>query len=441
MEIKWRKFRNTVVIILFGSGVLQAEGVQKRVYPLNEIWKLATENNQSIKITEAEVALAAQQAEVARLKQLPVINTSVDAFYLGDATILDRDFSNKVNVDMPHFGNSFTLQAQETIFKGKAIRNTIELTDLQHQLSGLKRLQATREIKLLVTANYLDLFKLYNQRSVYLKNIELAEGRLRNVKAMYRQELVTVDDVIRTQLMVTNLHLDLDQIENNISIINKQLTMATGLDESVSILPDSSILLQIPEIQDIDYYLGYAENNAHEILTAKQNVKIAEKSVNIAKSERSPALALFAANSLQRPITSTSPVVDKYSNGWEMGASLSFSISSIYTAPKNITLSRLQLAQSQEVLTLQEQNTNVAIHTAFIKHSEAIKQLKALDENKKLASENYRMIEKKYENQLSLLIDMLDASNSKLSAELQYTNAQINIIFTYYQLLNVTGSL
>jgi len=441
MEIKWRKFRNTGIIILFGSGVLQAEGVQKRVYPLSEIWKLATENNQSIKITEAEVAVAAQQAEVARLKQLPVINTSVDAFYLGDATILDRDFSNKVNVDMPHFGNSFTLQAQETIFKGKAIRNTIELTDLQHQLSGLKKLQATREIKLLVTANYLDLFKLYNQRSVYLKNIELAEGRLRNVKAMFRQELVTVDDVIRTQLMVTNLHLDLDQIENNISIINKQLTMATGLDESVSILPDSSILLQRPEVQNIDYYLGYAENNAHEILTAKQNVKIAEKSVNIAKSERSPALALFAANSLQRPITSTSPAVDKYSNGWEMGASLSFSISSIYTAPKNITLSRLQLAQSQEVLTLQEQNTNVAIYTAFIKHSEAIKQLKALDENKKLASENYRMIEKKYENQLSLLIDMLDASNSKLSAELQYTNAQINILFTYYQLLNVTGSL
>jgi outer membrane protein TolC len=36
---------------------------------------------------------------------------------------------------------------------------------------------------------------------------------------------------------------------------------------------------------------------------------------------------------------------------------------------------------------------------------------------------------------------MLDASNAKLSAEVQLANAQINIIFNYYKLLYISGKL
>jgi outer membrane protein TolC len=39
------------------------------------------------------------------------------------------------------------------------------------------------------------------------------------------------------------------------------------------------------------------------------------------------------------------------------------------------------------------------------------------------------------------MIDMIDASNAKLDAELQHTNAEINILFTYYKLLKSSGTL
>ena len=42
---------------------------------------------------------------------------------------------------------------------------------------------------------------------------------------------------------------------------------------------------------------------------------------------------------------------------------------------------------------------------------------------------------------MALTTEMLDAENTKLDAELQAANSQINILFQYYQLKKLTGTL
>lgn len=441
MKIRNETRRYYLLILFLGvSWGLNAQD-QSRTFSLEEIWRLAQQNNQVVQVAESGVELAKQQVAVQKLNHLPGINTSLNVFYLGDVTIYDPDFTNLMKVDIPHLGNTFTIQAQQLIFKGNMINRSVELASLQQQLAELKAQEANQSIKFLVTGSYLDLFRLYNQQSVYRKNIELAAIRLKNIRAMHKQDLVTKDDVIRTQLMVTNLQIALEQIDNQIHIVNDQLTTSTGIDKEIIVIPDSTILLDRPWVEALEEYQTKAHQNYVGLLEARQQAKIAKKAVAITKADQSPAISLFAGNSLQRPLTSNTPVVDKYSNGWQVGASLSFNISSLYTSRKKIQLNQLQLAQSQEAVVLQEQNACLAVNAAFASYEIAVSQLKALDENKRLANENYRMIEKKYENQLALLIDMLDASNSKLSAELQYANAEINILFAYFKLLNATGIL
>lgn len=61
--------------------------------------------------------------------------------------------------------------------------------------------------------------------------------------------------------------------------------------------------------------------------------------------------------------------------------------------------------------------------------------------NVQLAKENYRIVSHRYENDMALLTDMLDASNALLKAEIELSNTRINIIFNYYKLHYTAGTL
>lgn len=413
----------------------------QQVIPLEQIWQLVIKNNRQLKIKEKEVEIASQQIRNIKQSQLPTISTKLDIAYLGDIHIYDNDLTNKVNVEMPPLGNSFTIQAKQLIYKGKTVKRHITNATLEHQLSEIKKEATTQDIKLLATGMYLDLYRLHNQRQVYKKNIELAQIRLHNTEALYRQELVTQDDVLRMKFMLSKLQITHDQIDNNLHIVNHRLATTIGLSSTILIIPDTTILLSDIPLDNCNVYLNNALKENPNLLMTNKRVEIAQNALSITKSELSPTISLFAINNLQNPLTSSVPIQDKYTNSWKVGVTLSLDISSFYKSNRKREIRRLQIVQSEEAEALQKEQIDIEIHSAYLKYKENLKELETFKKNKQLAHENYRMIEKKYDNQIALLIDILHASNTKLAAELDVANAEINALFSYYKLLKITGSL
>lgn len=411
------------------------------VYPLDTLFEMARKNNQSLKVSGSGLDIAHEAVDVARSRRYPTVSTSLTAGYLGDVSLIDKDFSSTTKVPMPHFANSFSVQASQLIFKGNAINSAIAAASLQEQIAALNLREDMLDVKLLVAGNYFDLYTLYNQKKVYEKNLELARLRFEQIKKLYKAGMVTRNDLIRSELQIANLNLAHQVVMNNVGIVNKQLVTATGLSPTVMILPDSTILNTRPSSISEQEYEQRALANHPALESARLSTEVAGKNLQIARSDLAPSLSVYAGSSLDRPLTSGSPAVDMYSHGWQAGLSLAFNIDALYKAPQNIRLNKLRVAQSREVETLQEQNRSLALNAAFVKHKEAISQWETRRQNMLLADENYRIVEKKYLNQLALFIDMLDASNEKLNAELEYTNAEINILYTYYQLQKEAGIL
>lgn len=430
----------TLALLLWAAASF-AQAPSQRVYTIDELVEMALSSNQLLRVSAASVEVAQQRVQVAKLQQLPTIQASLSAFYLGDVNIIEKDFSNSNSVSMPHFGNSLIVQASQLIFKGGAVSNAIGMASLQQQLSALGLEKNRQDVKLLVSGYYLELFRLRNQHLIYQKNISLSEVRLKNIERMHQEGLVTLNDVLRTKLLISNLSQAVTQLQNGIDIVNQQLAIATGLSDGTVILPDTTLVDRKPAIESLGTYQQFAQSGSFDIRMAEKNVQIAQKSISLSRADRMPAVSLFAGNSLQRPITTAMPAVDMYTNGWQVGAMLSFNLSSLYTAPRTIKLSNLQLLQAQQSMTLQQQNTQLAVHSAYVKLLDALKLQETAAVNMKLAQENYRTMEKKYLNQLALLVDMLDAANAKLDAELQQTNAEIGILFSHFKLLSAAGKL
>src|SRR5699024_1785079 len=125
--------------------------------------------------------------------------------------------------------------------------------------------------------------------------------------------MVTRNDLIRGELQISNLNLAQQKLENGIKNLNNQLTMALGLDENIKIVANESSFIEVLEVSLLEIYQNNIENHP-SLLMAKKAVELYEVSEKITKAERMPTLSAFAGSSLDRPITTTSPVLDMYSN-------------------------------------------------------------------------------------------------------------------------------
>jgi Outer membrane protein len=438
-----KKQSKKYIVLVFILSSFSLAGFSQELVPYNltlaQALEMGLQNHQQLKIAEAQVQTSEQQVKVSKLQQLPTVSFSANAFYLGDALVLDTDWSKLQTIDMPHFGNSFALQASQILYKGGVIKKSIEMAELQQQLAELNLTSNEQDIKLLIISNYLDIYKLTNQLQVLEQNKILAEQLLNNVTKLYEENMVTRNEVIRAELQIKNLSQTILTMQNNHAILSNQLSYALGLPHNVIIMPTEVIELKAVGISQADY-INLAQQHP-TLRLAEKNVEIAEKNIGIAKADRFPTLSLFGGYNMQRPLTSTTPVMDLYNNTWQAGISLNYNIDNLFKSKRKINLSKTQAHTTQEALVYTQQNVEIGINTAFLKCREAEQQVVLMDESKQLANENYEIVKSKYLNQLAITAEMTDASNAKLRAELEHANAAINALFQYYNLLKATGSL
>ncbi|SHK23550.1 TolC family protein [Chryseobacterium polytrichastri] len=406
----------------------------------NEVAELALQNHQQLKVSAQNIDIAKQNTNVTKLQKLPTITASTSQFYLGNVLAIDKDFSNSTNIPMPHYGSSYAVQATQLIFKGGLVNRSIEMAGLREQLSELDLEKNKQDVKLLVISNYLDVYKILNQESVFQNNKKLAQERLKNIQKFYQQGMVTRNEVIRGELAIKNLDQGILTLANNKKILNYNLSIALGLPSDTEIIPIESLSNKESGI-GMDYYFDLAHNSNPQMKSAKTNMDVADKNIEIIKTDKMPTLAGFGGYTLQRPITTRNPVLDMYSGGWQTGISLSYNIDNLYKTKERVKLGELQKNQANDAMTLVQQNIDMGVNAAYVKYQESILQAGILDEAKQLAEENYKITEAKYLNQLAVQAEMIDAQNQKLQSELDFANAEINVLYQYYNLLKSTGTL
>jgi len=406
----------------------------------NEVAELALQNHYQLKVSAQNINIAKQQTDITKLQKLPSITASTTQFYLGNVVAIDKDFSNSTTISMPHYGSTYGVQAIQLIFKGGLVNKSIELAGLREQLSELDLEKNKQDVKFLVISNYLDVYKIINQQSVFENNKKLAQQRLKNINDFYKQGMVTRNEVIRGELAIKNLDQGILTLANNRKILNYNLNIGLGLPADTEIIPVENLENKESGI-GMDYYLNLAHDSNPQLKSAQTNIGVADKNIEIIKTDRMPTLSGFGGYTVQRPITNRNPVLDMYANGWQTGISLSYNIDNLYKTKEKVKLGELQKTQANDVLTLTQQNIDMNVNTSYVKYQESIQQADILNDAKSLADENYKITEAKYLNQLAVQAEMIDAQNQKLQSELDFANAEINVLYQYYNLLKSTGTL
>lgn len=430
-------------LIVLCSAVLCSQYLcaQSRTMGIEEMFRLADENSKSIQTYRTGKEVADENLKAAKAQRLPDISASLSGSYWGNGKLWDRDFSNATKIDMPHWGNNFALEAQQVVYAGGAISSGIELAELEKQLAEMDWQKNRQDIRFLLVGHYLNLYKLHNQIEVLHKNLELTDQLIANMQARLEEGTALENDITRYELQRETLRLQLAKVEDACKIANHQLVITLHLPEGTVVQPDTTLNdSRIQTLSEANWQELAAQNNLN-LQQAETGIKINRQREKLERSERLPKISLMAAEHLDGPITIEVPVLDNNFNYWFVGVGVKYNISSLFKNNRKLKAARLNVRKAQETYELAQEQTNHAVQESYVNFLTSFTDLRTQQKSVELANENYSVTSNRYQNDLALLTDMLDASNMKLSADMGLVNARINVIFNYYKMKYITHTL
>lgn len=406
---------------------------------IDELFRLGTENSLKIQADLMKESIAHEQSQTARTSRLPDLQIGLKGGVVGQPIVFQRGLSSPTYPDTPDWLQNYAVDFTQPLYQGGKIHYSIRKADLQKNVASLQTATDRADVKLNLLEQYMSLFSLYRQHNVLTRNIEESERRLKDIRQMKKEGLITNNDVLRSEMQLTNDRLSLTETENSIILVSQQLNILLGIDENRLLLPDTTLLYRAVALEQYDDYVAQACMNDPAIRLLREQTKIARNDVRLAKAANLPNVSLYASNTLARPISRT--MVDMYNNNWNIGLSVSYPLSSLYKNNHKIKESKLAVVLSQNTEEQKIQQIKVNVRTAYLRHREALQQVEALKLSVKQAQENYRIMQNRYLSQLAILTDLLDANSVRLNAELQLTSARTRVIYTYYQLERACGRL
>ncbi len=280
------------------------------------------------------------------------------------------------------------------------------------------------------------------QQSTKLFDSTIAQTQVRvnDISKFKEAGLVLNNDVMRAELQKNNLQITQADIESSIAILNYNLCTLLGINTSTKLITEK------PEVAinintSIQSLVSASWMERPEIKAQNFRYKASKYMVKAAKSAYMPLITAIGNGAYSNPNQRVFPPEAKFKATWDIGISLSWNIMQLYTARSIVADAKnqqmqLQLAtsQMQDGISM-EVNSNVeAVRVALLKIELANKAIEQ-------ASENKRILDNRFNAQVALLSDVLEADQLLLQAQTNLLNAQADVAIANFKLQRSLGTI
>lgn len=407
---------------------------------LTDVFTRIENENQTLSMLRTAQEAAEEGIKSAKNARYPEINAELNVSYIGDCFLTDRNFSNYTKAPSPHFGNGFTLEAQQIVYAGGAVNAAVKMAEHEGHMSEAVISKSRQGLRLMAAGEYLDLFRTDNSIKVYKENIALTTKLIEEINARREQGLALAADVTRYELRLEMLKLDLVRLQNTREIMNYRLVNSLGLPEGTVI---SSIIGDDEDMRDRSRqnWQEIAADASPEMKVSGIKADMALTRQKLVRSERLPKIAVVAYENFNGPITFEIPPIDKNLNIWYVGLGIRYNFSSLYKSGHKLKQAAIEVRQAEQAKNVTEENLRNDVQKAYADYMQSYVELETSEKSLQLADENYERIHDRYMEQLVLVTDMLDAFNMKLDAELGVSAANAGIQYRLCCLRYAAGIL
>jgi outer membrane protein TolC len=241
-------------------------------------------------------------------------------------------------------------------------------------------------------------------------------------------------------LQLSRQQLLLTEIGNNITLANQRLNILLGAPEAQPNQLTEGILP--PAVAGTyDEYVRQAQTKAPELRLAGLQTNLSELRLAGTAVARRPQVGLFTSYEYAFPNRLTFPFVPQFYSYGQVGARVSYNILGGYTDRHAEKAAELAVERQRISEDKARDDKRQEVKTAYVRYQETLERIRIAEQSIGQATENYRIVNSTYFNQLSLLTDLLDADNQLLQARFDLVAAQVLAATQYYQLQKALGQL
>lgn len=410
---------------------------------LSEAVQFAKSQNKSVQAARVEESAAGQDRRDAYQAALPAVNISSSYQRFSDLTLYTQGLSHSTTGPRKPTPNAAAMgvDALFNIYSGGRQRAFQKEQTSREYLAKLNAQDQSANVGLQTASQYLDLVRLADLKRFVLDQLKRARTRLDNIQVLYKNQKVTRSDVLRAEVMLSNVELSLQQTENDIVIANQRLDVLMNVPDSVRLVPSDSAGMAKPQPDSLLDIIDRTGTSSYSVRKASENVELQRTRVNGIKSNNKPTLAFYTAYGLNYPNNLFFPPVDQaYSIGF-VGLKAQYNISSLYHNKSKVAAANLRVKEFELQQQATADNIKTEIKSYYVKYMEALNRIAVNKRSVEQSQVNYRIVSTKYFNQLALLTDLLDADNLYQESRFNLVKAQTDALTIYYHILYTSGNL
>lgn len=409
---------------------------------LQDAFNLAIKNSKQIQIDSLKKQAIDYKKQQVKSSILPSIGISSSYIRLSDniepfSVELPGVGGFSINTNIPNqFINVGSIK--QPIFQGLKNLQTLKALDQQLLASDFDIIKDQENIKLLVVQYYYNLYIL-QQKSILLdSSIAQTQARIDDLTRLKDVGILLNNDVMRASLQKTNLQVDKVNTESNIETLNFNLAIILGLDVDTKIKTEAPNSISLP-IDMNNHFIQNAFTNRPEIKAQSFLSKAADHQIKASKASYMPLLSLVANGQYNNPNQRMFPPKSIFKATWDVGISLNWNIMQLYSGRAIVKEAKNQKAQLDIYTNQLKDNISSEINANYQALKVAQSKIELAEQAIEQATENKRILDNRFNAQVALITDVLDADVFLLQAKINLLNAKADAGIANFKLQKSLG--
>jgi outer membrane protein len=399
-------------------------------YSLEDLYKIALERSERIKISEEDMFIAERQKDKAMSVLLPKLSAFGDYTRYSEAKTSESGW-----VTQPDWSTSWGLRLDQSLSLSGREFTAFQISKKGIESSRYNLYTVKEEYIFNVSVSYYDVLRAGKAVEIARANVDRLKKHRDAAETRLRIGEVTKTALLRAEAELSGAQSEMVRAENNLNLAKAVLARIVGINGEYTL--KETVLEKIEELQ-LSSLKEEARAERAEIKSSNIQKKIAEEQVKYAQGAYWPILSVEGVYS-RRDENPSSPFFYKESTYGVLKLNFPFFEGGLRRAEVNEAKAKQR--QSELIHEDLKKTISIDVENAYLDLKTQAGILKSLEDQLVFARDNYNAVSKQFEYGLANSLDVMDANTLLVTSERQLTDAKYNYQLSILRLKKATGTL